>query len=55
MDTSLIFMGIVGGCLAMTAYCTFVAATTLQKALKELEAIRHFTQQAAKNTDRNVG
>lgn len=55
MDKIQIFMGVVGACLAMTAYCTFVAATTLQKALKELEAIRHFTQQAAKNTDRNGG
>lgn len=53
MDMSLIFMGVVGACLAMTAYCTFVAATTLQKALKELEAIRHFTQQTARNTDKS--
>lgn|GEM_PF-4931834 len=52
MDKVNLFMGVVGGLLAMIAYCAYLAATTLEKALKELEAIRHFTQQSARNTDR---
>lgn len=48
-----VFKFVVGFCLGGIVYAAYQCLITLQKVLKELEAIRHFTKQSAQRSARD--